>query len=108
VPADHVNTGARRADNNLRLFEDSDEPLGGDPGFPPVAGIEGRLPAAGLFRGALDGKAQLSKYFQHGLADFGVKTVDQTLNKKRYFLGAFYHYRKLNRSIRAGSAGDGF
>ena len=91
MPADHVNTGARRADNNRCLFEDPDEPLGGDPGFPPVAGIECRLPAAGLFCGTLNGKVQLPKNFHHGLADFRIETVDQALNKKRNFLGDVYH-----------------
>ena len=86
-----MNTGARRADNNRCLFEDPDEPLGGDPGFPPVAGVEGRLPAAGLICGALDGQVQLPKNFHHGLADFGIETVDQALDKKRNFLGAVYH-----------------
>jgi hypothetical protein len=91
VLADHVNTGARRADNNFRFFEYSNKPLGGDPGLPAVAGVEGRLPAAGLICGAVDGQVQLPKNFQHGLTDLGIETVDQALDKKRYFLGAVYH-----------------
>ena len=90
-----MNARARRANNNLRLFEDFYEPLGGDPGFPPVAGVEGRLPATGLIRGAVDGKVQLIENLQHGLADFGIEAVDQALDKKRYFLGAVFHRLKV-------------
>jgi hypothetical protein len=82
VVADHGHTGARGADNGLGGLEQVDKADGSGDRFPLVAAVEGRLTAAGLGVGIDERDGQPIEESDHGLADFGIEGVHQTLDKE--------------------------
>ena len=84
VVPDHRHARPRGADNRFGCFENFDEPSGGHPCLPAIAGIESRLPAAGLPGRAVQVKSKAAKNFNHGFTHFRVNAIDQALDEQGY------------------------
>jgi hypothetical protein len=77
---DHGRTRSRRTDDRFGsgLFEDFDEPPGQGARFLPIAGVKGRLAAAGLPLVEYYFTTRTPQHFDRGSADRRPKLIDQT------------------------------
>ena len=80
----HAAAGARRNDDVVVRLEGLDDGSGDGLGGRPVAGVEGRLPAAGLAGRHLDRAARLLEQTDGGEADAGTEEVDEAGHEQRY------------------------
>ncbi len=78
----HRAAGAGGGDDDLGIAKGGELRGGDGAGLVPVAGIEGRLAAAGLGLGVVDLVAEALEDFDHGHADLRVERIDEAGNEK--------------------------
>ncbi len=99
--ADHAGAGAGRGDDIVEAVEGGDDLAGDRLGIRPVAGIVGRLAAAGLRSRHLDGAAGVLEQLDGGEADGRAEEVDEAGDEEAYADRFFRHCKH----IRSGTVG---